>query len=85
MCHNPDNFEPLADVCAGVWTILAGELKYIRSGIPEKNKVYYDFSELLHMSVRNPDNFSYLAEVCVAVRTILRSEIFLRPDNSQLG
>ena len=35
MCHNPDNFEPLGD-CAGVRTILAGEPKLIRSGVPRK-------------------------------------------------
>jgi len=70
MCHNPDNFEPLAEVCAGVRTILAGEPKLIRSGVPPKNSFYYDFSGLFGMSVRNPDNFGYLAEVCVAVRTI---------------
>jgi hypothetical protein len=76
MCHNPDNFEPLAEVCTGVWSILVGEpSNIIRSGIREKI-ILLQFWGLLHMSVQNPDNFGYVAEVCVAVWTILHSGIF---------
>ena len=38
MCHNPDNFEPLAKVCTGVQTILVGEpSSIIGSGVGRCN------------------------------------------------
>jgi hypothetical protein len=85
MCLNPDNFEPLAEVCAGVRTILAGEpSNIIGSGVREKF-ILLQFSGLFRMFVRNPDNFGYLAEVCVAVRTISRSGIFFASGQFSIG
>ena len=83
MCHNPDNFEPLAEVCASVRTILAVEPKLIRSDVPPEKFILLRFSGLFGMSVQNPDNFSYLAEVQFG--QYRAAEIFLRPDNSRLG
>jgi hypothetical protein len=85
MCHNPDNFEPLAEICTGVRTVLAGEPSNIIEYGIHKKIILLQFLGLLHMSAQNLDNFGYLAEVCVTVWTISCSGIFLHPDNSQLG
>jgi len=85
MCHNPDNFEPLAEVCASVRTILAVEPKLIRSDVPPEKFILLRFSGLFGMSVQNPDNFSYLAEVCVTVRTISRSGNFFASGQFSIG
>jgi hypothetical protein len=85
MCHNPDNFEPLAEVCAGVQTILAGEPSILLGPAYVKKLFYYDFRGF----------YVCLCEIRTISATWLRSvsqsgqyraaEFFLRPDNSRLG
>ena len=81
MCHN---FEPLAEVCAGVRTILAGEPdNIIESGVREKI-ILLRFSGLLRMSVRNPDNFGSLAEVSQSGQ-YRAAEIFFASGQFSIG
>src|ERR1700734_1544277 len=85
MCHNPDNFEPLAEVCAGVRTILAGEPKLIRSGVPRKIKFIAIFRGFLVCLCGIRTNSAIWLRSVSQFGQYRVPEIFLRPDNSRLG
>src|SRR5258707_7692236 len=84
MCHHPDNFEPLAEVCASVRTISAGELKLIRSSVPPKHLFYYNFRCFLVCLCRIRTNSAIWLRSVSQSGQYCAVEIFLCLDNSRL-
>jgi len=86
MCHNLDNFEPLAKVCTGIQTILMGEPKLIRSGVSSRQFILlWFFGAFCYVCAESRQFQLSVWGLCRSPDNIVQRKFFLRPDDSQFG